>query len=56
LLRKTTRHFDTQKPAVEFAKDLAKKQETELVIHNKDGTISQKDSYRNDPCPTKGEN
>jgi len=30
-----------------------KKQEAELVIHNKGGKISEKDSYGNDPCPPK---
>lgn len=50
---KSTKHFDTKQPAVDYARDLAKKQEAELVIHNKDGKISQKDSYGNDPCPPK---
>ena len=40
-------------PGVDYARDLAKKQEAELVVHNKDGKISQKDSYGNDPCPPK---
>ena len=40
-------------PAVDYARDLAKKQEAELVIHNKGGKISEKDSYGNDPCPPK---
>lgn len=51
--KKATKHFDTKLPAVDYARDLAKKQEAELVIHNKDGKISQKDSYGNDPCPPK---
>ncbi len=48
-----TKHFDTKKPAVDFARDHAKKQEAELVVHNKDGRISGRDSYGNDPCPPK---
>ena len=52
---KATKHFDTKQPAVDYARDLAKKQEAELVIHNKDGKISQKDSYGNDPCPPRDE-
>ena len=32
---------------------LAKKLEVEHVIHNKDGKISDKDSYGNDPFPPK---
>ena len=48
-----TKHFETKKPAVDYARDLAKKQGAELVVHNMDGTISQKDSHGNDPCPPK---
>ncbi len=32
---------------------LAKKLEVEHVIHGKDGTIQDKDSYGKDPCPPK---
>jgi hypothetical protein len=31
----------------------AKKLKVEHVIHNKDGKISDKDSYGNDPCPAR---
>ncbi|NTU74289.1 DUF2188 domain-containing protein [Candidatus Roizmanbacteria bacterium] len=33
--------------------DIAKTQKTELVIHNQDGKISNKNSFGNDPCPPK---
>ena len=33
--------------------ELAKKLKVEHVIHNKDGKISDKDSYGNDPFPPK---
>jgi hypothetical protein len=29
-------------------------QKSELVIHNRDGKISQKDSHGNDPFPPRG--
>ena len=45
---KVTKTFDTQKQAVEFGKQIAKNQDSELVIHRKDGTIRDKDSYGND--------
>ncbi len=48
-----TKHFETKKPAVDYARDLAKKQDAELVVHKKDVKISEKDSYGNDPCPPK---
>lgn len=31
----------------------AKQSHTEHVIHNKNGQISEKNSYGNDPCPPK---
>jgi hypothetical protein len=48
---KVTKTFDTQKQAVEFGKQIAKNQDSELVIHRKDGTIRDKDSYGNDSAP-----
>ncbi|MGO2117437.1 MAG: DUF2188 domain-containing protein [Fusobacterium sp.] len=51
---KATKLFDTQKSAIEYAKEIAKNQKTELCIHGKDGQIREKNSYGNDPCPPKG--
>lgn len=50
---KATKHTDTQKEAIKVAKDIAKNQKAEVVIHGKDGKIRDKDSYGNDPCPPK---
>lgn len=50
---KSTKHTDTKNEAISFAKEIAKNQKSELVIHNKDGKISDKDSFGNDPCPPK---
>lgn len=47
-------HFDTKKEAEDRARQISKNQETELVIHNKDGKISRKDSHGNDDHPPKG--
>ena len=41
----------TKAEAIERARKIAKNMRTELVIHNKDGKISDKDSYGNDPFP-----
>lgn len=48
---KATKNFNTQKAAIAYAKDIAKNQKSELVIHGKDGRIRDKDSYGNDSCP-----
>lgn len=48
-----TKIFDTQKDAIDYAKDIAKNQKSELIIQGKDNLIRSKDSYGNDPCPPK---
>ena len=48
---KATKVVPTQKQAIEIAKEIAKRQGTEVVIHGKDGKIRDKDSYGNDPVP-----
>jgi len=43
----------TKTEATEAGRKTAKAEKVELVIHNKDGKISDKDSYGNDPNPPK---
>ncbi len=43
----------TKATAMEKSKSAAKKTKVEHVIHNKDGKISDSDSYGNDPNPPK---
>lgn len=50
---RASRHFDTQKDAIEAARETARREKTELSIHGKDGRIREKDSYGNDPNPPK---
>lgn len=50
-----TRITQTQREAIEIAREIARNQQSELVIHRKNGTIRDKDSYGNDPCPPKDE-
>ena len=50
---KATRVVDTQKEAIKIAREIAINQESELIIHGKDGKIRDKDSFGNDPCPPK---
>ena len=50
---KATKSFNTQQEAINYARDIAKNQQSELIIHRRNGTIRDKDSYGNDPCPPK---
>lgn len=51
---KASGHFDRKQDAIEQAREISRNQESELVIHNRDGKISQSDSHGNDPNPPKG--
>ncbi len=45
-----TRTTDTQGEAIDVAKEIAKNNHSDVVIHRPDGTIRDKDSYGNDPA------
>lgn len=47
-------HADTKKEAIEQGRRISQNQETELIIHNRNGRISEADSHGNDPCPPHG--
>lgn len=51
---KATKVVDTQKQAIEIARDIAKNQHSELIIHRPNGQIRDKDSQGNDPFPPRG--
>lgn len=44
---------DTQKEAIEIAREIAMNQNSEVVIHRPNGRIRDKDSYGNDPEQSK---
>ncbi len=44
---------ETKRDAVTVARQIAKNNKSELVVHGKDGKIQDKDSYDNDPNPPK---
>lgn len=44
---------DTQSDAIEQAREQARRERVEVVIHRKDGTVRDSDSYGNDPNPPK---
>lgn len=52
--KRATKTVDTQKEAIEIARNIAKNQKTELIIHGRDGKIRDRDSYGNDPYPPEG--
>lgn len=44
-------NFGRKQDAIDFGRGIGKNLESELVIHKKDGTIQNTDSYGGDPCP-----
>ena len=44
----------TQAEAISAARQIARAEHTELVIHGRDGKIRDKDSHGHDPYPPKG--
>ncbi len=48
-----TRITDTQADAIDVARDIAKNNQSEVVIHRPDGTIRDKDSFGNDPSTSR---
>ena len=50
---KLTAITDTQAKAIEIAREIAINQQSEVVIHGRDGRIRDKDSYGPDPHPPK---
>ncbi len=47
-------HFETKQDTVDRARQISRNQNTELVIHNRDGKISSSDSHGNDSYPPRG--
>ena len=44
----------TQSEAIGAARDIARNQQSELLIHGRNGQIRERDSFGNDPYPPKG--
>ncbi|MCP5018677.1 MAG: DUF2188 domain-containing protein [Ketobacter sp.] len=49
-----TSHHKTQKEAFEAARDIAKNQKSEVLIHGENGRIRERNTYGNDPNPPEG--
>ena len=46
--------FDTQRQAIDRARETSRNQGSELLIHGRDGRIRERDSHGSDPFPPKG--
>lgn len=44
-------HYETKQQAMDAGRIMSRNQNTELIMHLKDGRIQNPDSHGNDPCP-----
>jgi len=44
----------TQSEAIKIAKEIAQNQQSEMLIHGKNGQIRERNTYGDDPFPPKG--
>jgi uncharacterized protein YdaT len=51
---RVTSVHDTQREAIDAAREIARNQQSELLIHGRDGLIRERDSHGNDPFPPPG--
>jgi hypothetical protein len=51
--RLTSLH-ESQSQAIEAAREIARNQRCELLVHGRNGRIRERNSYGNDPYPPKG--
>ncbi|MEE9363137.1 MAG: DUF2188 domain-containing protein [Cellulophaga sp.] len=51
---KATKIVQTQKEATTIAREIAKNQGSEMLIHGRNGQIRERNTYGNDPFPPKG--
>jgi uncharacterized protein YdaT len=52
--KRASKTFDTQKEAIDSAREAARRHGTELYIHGRDGRIRERSSFGHDPFPPKG--
>lgn len=51
---KAVKITETQKEAIELGKSIAENNNSELIIHDRNNKIREKNSYGNDPVKSKG--
>lgn len=52
--KKATKTFDTQRDAIQRAREIARNKGSELLIHGRDGKIREKNTYGRDRHPPEG--
>ena len=52
--QRATSIHKTQAEATEKAREIARRQKSELLVHGRDGQIRSRNSFGNDPFPPKG--
>lgn len=50
---RVSKHFENKQQAIDWSRELAKKEGLEMIPHRKDGQIQNPNSYGNDLCPPK---
>jgi Uncharacterized protein conserved in bacteria (DUF2188) len=49
--QKSIKHFDRKQEAVDYGRGVSKNQNSEFIVHKKDGKIQNPDSHGGDPFP-----
>lgn len=52
--KRDTSHHPTQAEAFEAAREIAKNQGSEVLVHGRDGKIRERNTYGKDPFPPEG--
>ena len=52
--KRATSVHDTQAETTERARDIARRQKSELLVYGRDGEIRSRDSFGHASCPPKG--
>lgn len=52
--QRVTSTHSTQREAIGAARDIARNQGSEMLIHGENGRIRERNTYGNDPYPPKG--
>ena len=50
---RASKHFAIKATAIDYARQISVNQQSELLIHGKEGRIQRSDSHGQDPCPPK---
>ncbi len=48
---RASKHFDIKKEAETWGREVSRNQNTEFIVHRKDGSIERTDSHGKDPMP-----